>query len=85
MLGSLLGFAALEQVCGHPENAIRLYGAVLIQCERLGTPLPPNVKADYDAHLHALRAAVGETEFARLWAEGTALSVEQAIEFAAVL
>jgi hypothetical protein len=75
----------LEQASGHSERAARLYGVVMTHYERSGTPLPPNVLSDHEAHLGALRTALGETEFARLWAEGAALSLEQAIEFAAVL
>ena len=85
ILGSLLGFASLEQASGHPERAARLYGAGMTHLEVSGTPLAPNVQSDYEDSVRALRAALGESDFARLWAEGAALSLEQAIDFAAVL
>ncbi len=85
ILVSLMGIATLEQASGQPERAARLYGAVMTHFERFGTPLPPNSQSDYEAHIRTLSAEIGETEFARLWSEGVALSLEQAIEFAAVL
>jgi predicted ATPase/DNA-binding SARP family transcriptional activator/predicted negative regulator of RcsB-dependent stress response len=85
ILGSLVGIATLAQASGQSAQSARLYGAAMHQGERLGTPLPPNVQADHDTRLRALRAALGESEFERLWSEGAALSLEQAIDFAAVL
>jgi len=84
-VSSLMGFAVLEQASGNPERAVRLYSAVTAQNTCLGTPLPPNVQGDFDARIEALRAALGESAFANLWAEGAALSLEQASDYAAVL
>ena len=85
VLTSLLGFATLAQTTDKPACATRLYGAVMTRFETFGTPLPPNIQSDYEERVRALRAALGENEFACLWAEGAALSVEQAIDLAAVL
>ena len=81
----MLEFATFAQASGQAEQAASLYSAAMLQVERPGTPLPPNVQADHDARLHALRFTLGESEFALLWSEGAGLSLEQAIDFAAVL
>jgi len=85
VLTSLMAFAMLEQGSGNPERAARLYGAVMAHFECLGTPLPPNVQGDFDARIERLRAALGESVFVNLWAEGATLSLEQASDYAAVL
>jgi hypothetical protein len=38
--------------------------------------------AEHDAALAAARAALGEEEFDRAWAEGEAMTLEQAVEHA---
>jgi non-specific serine/threonine protein kinase len=79
---SLEDLAVLAGRQGQAERAIRLLGAAEAFCETLGTRLPVAQPAVYQATVAAGRAALGEAEFAALWAEGQALSLEEAIDFA---
>ncbi len=63
-----------------PLDAARLLGAAGALREQLGAPLPPSERADYDRVVEATRLAVGPKSFALAWAEGRALSPEQAVE-----
>jgi tetratricopeptide (TPR) repeat protein len=74
----VLGAAMLEQ--GQPEQAARLFGATATVRERLGTRLPPVFRAIHDPAVAAARDTLGEQSFAAAWAEGQALSVDEAIE-----
>jgi tetratricopeptide (TPR) repeat protein len=65
---------------GQPDRAARLFGAAARVRERLGAPLPPVFRPSHDAAVAALRAALGERAFASAWAEGQALSVDEAID-----
>jgi DNA-binding CsgD family transcriptional regulator len=42
----------------------------------------PNFEADYQASVEELRTGMGVDEFDEAWAEGTALSVDEAIAYA---
>jgi predicted ATPase len=75
-----LAVAALAQ--GRPEEAARLMGAAVAQREALGVygrdhwlPFRERIEA-------AVRAASLEQEYAAAWAEGRALSLEQAVRVA---
>jgi predicted ATPase/class 3 adenylate cyclase/Tfp pilus assembly protein PilF len=78
----LEGFADLAGVQGQPRRVARLFGAAEGLREAVGAPLPPSVRADYDGKVAAVRASLGEAELARAWAEGRAMTLEQAIEYA---
>lgn len=84
-LTSLQSIASLEQADGHPANAVLLHAAVMTRFTLRNTPLAPNIQEEFTAQLEQLQATLGEGEYARLWAEGAAFSLEEAIAFAAVL
>jgi predicted ATPase/DNA-binding CsgD family transcriptional regulator len=65
---------------GRPE-AIRLLGAVDRAREELGYPRPPIDVPAFEAVVESLRSAVG-AEFDALWAEGSALSLDEAVSYA---
>ena len=44
--------------------------------------MTPNEKTEYDRQVGNLRAGMDENAFAAAWAEGHAMSMEQAIAFA---
>ena len=46
-----------------------------------GARPPVAVAAEYERTVAASRAALGEARFAAVWAEGRALSLEQAIDY----
>jgi hypothetical protein len=64
---------------GHLERAARLYGAVTALRETLHTPLRPIWRAEMDRAVTAARAALGEEAFAAAWAQGRAMTLEEAV------
>ena len=74
--GSLAGQAA-----SHRE-AVRLYGAADAIRQRMGAVRFKINDADYQASAVTLRDALGGLDFDSAWAEGAALSTEEAIAYA---
>jgi hypothetical protein len=64
---------------GAPLHASRLWGAAERLREEIGAPLPPNEKSRYEQQVAAARAALADDA---AWAEGRAMTLEQAIELA---
>jgi hypothetical protein len=64
------------------DRAIRLLGAGEAFCETLGVRPPAAIAAEYERTVTEGRAALSEAAFAAAWAEGRAMSIEQAIEYA---
>jgi non-specific serine/threonine protein kinase len=82
VLYDLLGLAAALAAQTRPMQAARLLGAIWA----LGN-VPGDALADAAAHTYGplvgdVRAQLGDAAFARAWAEGQALSLDQAIETA---
>src|SRR3712207_5323590 len=63
---------------GRPKDAARLIGAADRAREELGTPLPEGEKVAYNRYLAAAREALGDAAFAAAWAEGRAMTLEEA-------
>jgi tetratricopeptide (TPR) repeat protein len=83
---SLEDFAVLagrEQQAGYPREAwvraIRLLGAAEAFCETLGARPPVTGVQEYEQTVAEGRAALGAAAFAAAWAEGRAMSLEEAI------
>ena len=70
--------AALAGDAGNHREAARLFGAAHVIRQRMGAV---RFKV-YDASAAALRNAMGEKDFDSGWAEGAALSAEEAIAYA---
>jgi predicted ATPase/DNA-binding SARP family transcriptional activator len=77
---SLEDFAVLAGRQRQAERAIRLLGAAEAFCETLGARLPVADATDYERTVAEGRAALGEAAFAAAWAEGRAMSLQQAID-----
>ena len=71
--------AELSQQKQQAEQAIRLWGAASALRETTGCPVPPQGQAAHDRNLADLRVAMGQDTFAVAWAEGRAMTMEQAI------
>lgn len=80
--GSLEAFAALASVQKQAQRATRLWGAAEALREEIGTPLPPSQRVKYEGLVSETRADMNENAFAAAWAEGRAMTMEQAIEYA---
>ncbi len=76
------GFAALAGAEGRPVRAARLFGAAEALRSVIGYRLPLADQAEHDRHVSALRTELGDTAFAEAWAEGRAMTLEQAIAYA---
>ncbi len=75
-----IGSLAARQ--GQPERALRLFGAAQILRETIQAPRPPADQAKLESLLEPARQALGETTSAVAVAEGRAMSLEEAIEYA---
>ncbi len=80
----LLGLGLVAALRGRPARAARLWGAAEPLRERLGLALShfELVTFGYERDLAAVRSALSESTFDAAWAEGRAMSHEQAFEYA---
>jgi hypothetical protein len=65
-----------------PANSIKLLARAKRIREELGTPLNGSDVAVHDAILQRARHAITETEFDRVWSEGSVMSLSQAVDLA---
>jgi predicted ATPase/DNA-binding SARP family transcriptional activator/class 3 adenylate cyclase len=78
-LGGLAGVTATQD---QPEWAARLLGAAAALRQAVGIPFPTYAQAEYDQGVAAARAALGDEVFAAAWAEGRAMTLDQAVAYA---
>ena len=78
----LAGVAGVFGSYGQPVRAARLFGAAAALREAVGIPLPPVARPEYERDVAAARARLNETTWATAWAEGRAMTLEQAIAYA---
>jgi predicted ATPase/class 3 adenylate cyclase/DNA-binding CsgD family transcriptional regulator len=64
------------------QSAARLFGAADAIRQRTGQARFPVYQGGYDAAVAAVRDALGQQDFDIAWAEGAALSIEEAIAYA---
>ncbi len=76
---TLEGCAGLAARQGQPERAARLFGQVEAWREARWSAIALCDKAEYDRDVRAARAQLDATAFARAWAAGRALSLDQAM------
>jgi hypothetical protein len=87
-LGEKLGIVqALERLgsvaaASAPIRAARLLGAATNVRETIGAPLPAYERAEHDAAVDDVRALLDRAVFSAAWAEGRAMTLERAIEYA---
>jgi tetratricopeptide (TPR) repeat protein len=73
-------FVAIAQE--QSQLATKLLGAAEALREISKSRMTPQERAEYDKHLMELRGGLNEEDFTRLWAEGRAMTIEQAIDHA---
>ena len=78
----LEGLADIATRSGQANRAVRLLAKAAGLREALGVVLPPVLKAERERKQTALRGALGEDAFSAPWAEGWAMTLEQAIQYA---
>jgi predicted ATPase/DNA-binding XRE family transcriptional regulator len=64
------------------QRAARLFGAAEVLRERNALPMTSTERAEYTLEVDDLHQILGEAAFARAWAEGRAMSLEQAMVLA---
>jgi len=78
----LESFAFVAKAQAQLERAARLLGAAASLREKINIPMSSPERVEYDRELAGLRAGLDEQTFATLWAEGRALTMDAAIEYA---
>lgn len=76
------GLAGVARAAVLPDWATRLLGAAEALLEAIGGRLSPADRMEYDRHLAAVRAYLEPATFDAAWAEGRAMSLEQALALA---
>jgi non-specific serine/threonine protein kinase len=74
--------AAIDADAGQLERAVRLAGAAAILNEAMRTRTWPVILRERDSWLGRARSSLGEERHTRAWAEGAALTLEQAVAYA---
>ncbi len=78
----LVGFAGVAIAKGQQDRAARLLGATDVLLSTLGLRLDQSDQVEYKSYFDAARTALGDAAFAATRAEGRAMTLEQAIEYA---
>jgi non-specific serine/threonine protein kinase len=86
ILSCLEAFAGLACKKDNWTKAARLYGASIQLQTQVGVSLTrsPGEQAEFDRKTATARQKLGEEPFFKAWAEGWAMSLEQAVEYALV-
>ena len=79
---SLEDFAVLAGREQRAARAVRLLGAGEAFCGTIGARPPVAARTDYERTVAEGRAALGEAVFAAAWAEGRAMSLDEALAYA---
>ena len=82
LMNCLNGLRTVAYFQGAYERAARLYGASDAVRESLGHQLSAQARALNDRRMASMRATMGDAAFEAAWAEGRAMTLEQAIEYA---
>jgi non-specific serine/threonine protein kinase len=82
MLSGLANLARLSLQAGEPARAARLIGAGESVSGNSGVRLQPVEQTEYDRHVALVRGHLADAAFDTLRAEGRAMTIEHAIEYA---
>ncbi len=78
----IVGLAGVSSARGRYGRAARLYGAAETLREAIGHHPSPQAQEVFDRRLASTRRGLGEVAFPAAWAEGRAMTLEQAVEYA---
>lgn len=81
----VLTLSSLAGVCmamGQAQQAVQLFGAAESVQTGISTRLPMSLREDTETTFKAARKGLDETAFSRMWAEGYAMNLEQAVAYA---
>jgi predicted ATPase/DNA-binding SARP family transcriptional activator/DNA-binding CsgD family transcriptional regulator/Tfp pilus assembly protein PilF len=82
MVECLEAMAALAGAQGQARRSARLWGATQTVRENMGAPLPSDESAILEPHLTAARGQLDDEEWEAVCAEGKAMRLEEAVEYA---
>jgi predicted ATPase len=82
LASSLEAFAALRAAAGMMTQAAHLWGAAEALREAIRLPRPPGDRSRYERYVTAARRKLGEAGFSAAWAEGRAMTLEEAVALA---
>jgi hypothetical protein len=78
----LAGLAGILAILGQPHRAACLFGAAEALRDITGSQIQPADRPDYESNIAVTRAQLDLTTFEMAWAEGRAMTLDQAVEFA---
>jgi ATP/maltotriose-dependent transcriptional regulator MalT len=82
VINTLEGMASLAEAQGEAVRAARLWGAAEAAREDTGMALPPIERTLHEPYLAAARSRLRERQWEDALAEGRAMSLEEAVEYA---
>ncbi|MFN8483159.1 MAG: helix-turn-helix domain-containing protein [Anaerolineae bacterium] len=82
LAASCEGLAAMAAAEGKAARAARLFGAAERVRERAGNSVPNTEMGEYRHNVAVARSQMAEDEFAAAWAEGRAMSLDEALALA---
>jgi non-specific serine/threonine protein kinase len=82
ILLSLDGCGQIEAALDHPARCTRVLGASDRIMEQIGVSRTPQNQAEIDGIVSRVHDTLGDEAFAREWAAGQAMSLEEAIDYA---
>ena len=82
VINTLEGMASLAGALGEATRATRLWGAAEASREVTGIALPPGERALHEPYLAVIRSQLGEVVWEEALAEGRAMSLDRAAEYA---
>jgi hypothetical protein len=77
----LEGLACVAAARGEAERAAKLFGASEALPEAMGAPLEPGDRALQEPYLAAARSQLDEAAWQEAWAQGQAMTLEEAISY----
>ena len=81
-INALAGLAAAAAIGGAPARAAMLWGAATALRESYGIAMPPSERDRYVRRVAIAQARLDPMAWVSAWAQGQALSLEQAVEYA---
>jgi tetratricopeptide (TPR) repeat protein len=75
-------FAFIAKAQEQPERAAKLFGAAESLREKINIAMTLQERIEYDREIADLRANMDDASFSSHWAQGRALTVDQAVDFA---
>jgi len=82
VIQELLAFAGSLGALGEPLRAAHIFSAAHAFLQRSGTLIDPSDQPEHDRNLAFVRAQLGEAAFEAAWAEGQAMTFDQAVAYA---